>query len=155
MTRKINIKDLPDDYYKILGINSEEKIWKLSYELNRLLNLNLQRIEKKWENPGKEKKSGTDSLFDLQSGHFQKREAEFLYLDEQTFPKYAVVLCAGAGQILPKPARPFRYFLFLRYNTTGFEDQEWATWMETLKASSVVLTICDLSNLQELKNVLS
>ncbi|MCI4667017.1 MAG: hypothetical protein MRZ79_02570 [Bacteroidia bacterium] len=155
MAKKRSLSEIPDDQYKILGINTEEKIWKLSHVLNDVLGLQLQRVEKSAEKAKSPEKNDAFNLFNSSFKDFQNREAEFLYLDEQNIPNYTVILCPGAGRILPKPARPFRYFLFLHYTTTDFEEQEWISWKEKLKASPVVLTIFDLSNLQELKNILS
>ncbi|MEO0896170.1 MAG: hypothetical protein AAFY71_07230 [Bacteroidota bacterium] len=155
MSKKLHIKPSPDDQFKVLGINSEEKIWKLSFALNSALKLNLQRSEKESLDEFEREEKPAQTLFSVEKETLISNESEFLYKDDRSFPKYTVILLASAGRNLPELARPFRYFLFLLYTTREIDVQEWNTIEQSVQAIPSVLTTCDLTHLSELKNILS
>ena len=140
--------EYPDHQDIVLGIATDVRSWKLCYELNQILGIQLR-------NAG-------DSGFFPDTGQEQEaREPELLFdqppvspeqfEDHDSFPHTEFILYSKETQKLPAETRPFRFFLLIRSESGQFSTPEElaARLIESTYIASVV-NFSDNKNLQSL-----
>ena len=150
MPKRVQILGSDDWEMAAVGIASDVKIWKLCYEINRVLGL-LLRAE--GENPSS---SILPSSSNISPNLFQQHPSpEYyelspeLYIDGISESNREYRLRSLKKSQLPKPVKSFAYFLLIKFDTHSPPDMQ--DILFRLKQSEWVVSVIDCSHLQQLK----
>ncbi len=159
--KRIKFSQSLDHQDIVIGIVSDIRSWKLCYQLNQLLHLQLRNVrEADFEGDfGLSSGPLNPSLADDSVGVFQDtlfdHSREFtpeMYEDSESFPSQEYLLYTKDPQNLPPEARPFRFFLLIRSES---EPQLLATKvLESLQQSPAITFAADLSGDKHLQSLL-
>lgn len=132
MAKRKNIKIEPDSTGIVLGIASNERIWKLCWEINQTMQINLSEASRELD-----ASAGTEVYADCDSS--------------ESFD-YFLVENNGRLKGVPKEAKPFRFWIMVR--PKGEREADHSSILQQLKTNPSVSLATDLSNNQELKKAL-
>lgn len=135
----------------MIGIASHERIWKLCFEVNRLLDLNLR--ERESEPPPPEPEPPQASLLPPLKRPHESAPLE-AYEDAETLPQVECLLCTANRRSLPPAARPFPFFLVLHFRENATLPWETSEILARLQTSEAVISAVDLSHIKHIKQVL-
>ena len=152
LAKKLHIDQEFDDQHDLIGIASDERIWKVCYEINNLLKINL--IEKGIQSNAEAGKSMQEEahtgLFSEQSDpRFRFPLAR--YEDLESVPRKEFILATFDRSVLPKEAKAFRYLLLIRYETNAAPPAEEA--IIRLKDSNIIRSAVNLSHVNNIKSL--
>ncbi|MEZ4829524.1 MAG: hypothetical protein R3C61_25055 [Bacteroidia bacterium] len=152
MTKRIDIQNLFDYQYVVIGIASNDHIWKLCYEINRQLGLNL--TERELDEGKTEENASSDTtstgLFDATDLSFGDRPLAY-YEDMISDSRYEYILRKPDPNYLPKEARPFRFFFLVRTHDNPLPES--ADLIGRLSLSASVLSAVDISHIKNIKQL--
>jgi hypothetical protein len=153
LTKRIHIREPFDDQYHVLGIASDAHIWKLCWEINQLLELNLVKKEK--EAPQREELNRAEEVL---ASLFKENElqppsgVQHYYEDLESERNVEYTLFESDRSLSPKEAKPFRYFLMIM--STGEYKPDLAPMILRLNQSEIILSSVDISDIKNIKNIL-
>ncbi|MEZ4777558.1 MAG: hypothetical protein R3D00_30565 [Bacteroidia bacterium] len=153
MTKRIDIQDIFDYQCVVIGLASNERIWKLCYEVNRQLGLNLtekELEEGKTEGEESEENTSANSLFEASDFIPDDRPLAY-YEDLHSDPRFEFILRKPDPNHLPKDARPFRFFFLIRAHDSPLPES--ADLIERLNKSSAILSAVDISHIKNIKQL--
>lgn len=151
MSRKIQLEPTHGYAWRIIGIASDSAIWKLCFELNSALGINLKAIAFDPDSdPGLDTNSLPSLFRDTQiRATLQPVEC---YEDMDSFPRREYVLLQPQKASLPAEVRAFSFFLVVR---TPLEDVSVSdSTLQQLNSLEVVRSAVDLTHQKNLKNAL-
>ncbi|MEL6590923.1 MAG: hypothetical protein AAFQ68_12615 [Bacteroidota bacterium] len=154
MTKRVHIQGAHDYDESIIGIASDEKVWKLCFEINNLLEINL--LEKglsSEDDPRTQEieKAEEDSLFTRKSLSPIKRPLRN-YEDTNSDRGREFALFAIKSADLPATIRAFRYFLLIRAIDPPPPDL--VSIVSKLNSSALIRSAVDLSNVKNIKSLI-
>ena len=117
----------------VLGIASNEKIWKLCWEINQALEISMG--------------TGIDDLTQLKTRD--------VYLDQESDPSFEFSLFDKKlinAKKAPKTIREFRYFFVIR--SFGDREPDVRTYLEALNRIDIVSIAVDLTEVKDIKNII-
>lgn len=153
LTKRIDIQDIFDYQCVVIGLASNERIWKLCYEVNLHLGLNLAEKELEQGKTGGENSPPNtlpQGLFEPLDFTPDDRPLAY-YEDLYTDPRFEFILRKPDPALLPKEARPFRFFFLVRAHDGPLPEP--ADLIERLNKSSVVLSAVDISHIKNIKQL--
>lgn len=154
MTKRVHIQGAHDYDDFIIGIASDEKVWKLCFEINNLLGISLleKDLPDEEDGGGKEIKEGKeDSLFTPKSLSPIKRPLRN-YEDTNSSRGREYALFAIKSADLPATIRAFRYFLLIR--ATDPPPPDLVSTVRKLNSSALIRSAVDLSNVKNIKSLI-
>jgi hypothetical protein len=115
LAKRVHIKGAFDYRYQVIGVASDQRIWKLCFEVNKALNINLVGAEHPhgFQTDSPSDSPPADSLF--QSDAFlPSSRSSIYYEDTESQRGREYTLCEIDAAQLPKALKAFRYFLLIR-----------------------------------------
>ncbi|MDX2247365.1 MAG: hypothetical protein SF052_11335 [Bacteroidia bacterium] len=153
MIKRIEIQDVFDYQCVVIGLASHEHIWKLCYEVNLHLGLNLTEKElEKGKNgaPHIPEKKPDQGLFEDSELTPDDRPLAY-YEDLHSDSRFEFILCKPDPNHLPKDARPFRFFFLVRAHDYPLPGS--AELVERLSQLPTVLSAVDISHIKNIKQL--
>lgn len=117
----------------VLGIASNEKIWKLCWKINQELEINLG--------------TGEDDLTQLKTRD--------VYIDQETEPAFEFSMFDKKlipTRKVPKQIKEFRYFFLIR--PLGEREPDPKVYLEALNRIDIISIAVDLTEMKDIKNIL-
>ena len=108
----MHITNSPDYQWLIIGIASEERIWKVCYAINQQLGLHLKE-----RGTAAPEKPAEAPLFDQGFSYLPPSSAAY-YEDMETFSRQEYVLLPAKRRNLPPEARGFSFLLLIHANAS-------------------------------------
>ncbi len=153
MSKRVKIEYSFDYQYIGIGIACDEHIWKLCFEINQRLGLNL--IEKE-ENSDFPEKSDDENIVEnllFREKDLPKVERPLAYYEDSTsHSRIEYILCKPDTDKIPRDARIFRFFFFLRSLSDSLPPAE--DIIKQLKQITAVISVVDISHVQNIKNLI-
>lgn len=150
LVKRIEITEGLDYQYIAVGIASNERIWKLCYEINQSMGINLSEKEQKPPVSSEKPARTSPSLFD--PGAISKEDRPLDYYEDMTSkPPLEYILRKPDTTQLPKETRPFRFFLLIR-SVSGPVPEAREVIMQ-LSSASAVLSAVDISHIRNIKQL--
>jgi hypothetical protein len=151
--KKLKLEDDSDYQHLIMGIASDEPIFKLCWEINDSLNWSLKKVELDDEHFPDEMDSIAYTIRPLlfNPADFQAITWAY-YEDHETYPRQEIALFEANPQKIPKEIRAFRYILLLRSNNSELQDSVSLT--QALNELSFVISALDITHLKNIKQIL-
>jgi hypothetical protein len=146
LAKRLHITNSPDYQWVIIGIASEERIWKVCYAINQQLGLRLK--ERRTEAP---EKPAEAPLFEQDSAAFPPSAAAY-YEDMETFSRHEYVLLPAKRRNLPPEARGFSFLLLIHADTSELPAP--AAVIEKLLRAEIIRSAVDLSQVNNIKHIL-
>ncbi len=154
LTKRVHIEGADDDDDQLIGIASDERIWKLCFEVNNSLKINLiDRGLPPPLSPDSPPPEGTKltSLFQPGRGGKNTRNLTY-YEDTESFRGREFVLCSLEARQLPKEAKAFRYFLLIR--AVEVPPPETETLLQQLNELPSVRSAVDITHFKNIKSLI-
>lgn len=150
---KLRLEESSDYQHLIIGVASDEPIFKLCWEINEKLIWSLKKAELDISDFSE----GTDSLAQkakplLFDPDKFKVESSDYYEDHDTFPRQEMAVFEVSPQKIPKEIRAFRYILLLR--SVNAQLPESVSLIQTLNELSFVISAIDITHLKNIKQIL-
>ena len=150
--KRIILEESADFQQLVIGIASDEPIFKLCWEINESLLWTLKKVE----NQSSDLLNSADSLaqkvklllFDTEQ--FSKDSP--LYEDNESYPRLEMALFEVVSQKIPKEIRAFRYILLLRSEIENMPEV--LSLLQKLNELSFVISAIDMSNHKNIKQIL-
>lgn len=154
MTKRVHIEGAYDYDEYIIGIASDERVWKLCFELNNILNINMLddrnlTIEDATENDNDPQ--NVDLLFEAKALKPVKQSLQY-YEDTNSIRGREFALFVADNANLPKTIRAFRYFLLIRIIDPPPPDL--TVLVEQLNGSALVRSAVNISNVKNIKSLI-
>ncbi len=149
MAKRIEFSHTTDFQDLVIGIATDVRSWKLCYELNQILGLQLRNTDH--PHP-KEPIPDQDPEYSLLPPDSAGPFVEEFYEDHDSFPSREVVLYSKDPQNIPAEARPFRFFLLIR-SEIGQQTLPGAL-LSALGQSPLITSAVDLSSIKQLQHLL-
>lgn len=118
MAKYVHLEENYSYHFVLIGIASDERIWKVCHEINRLLSINLKNVEQPSlsifpSSPTKaQSEENKPDLFDGNVSNYQKQGS--YYEDFFSESAFSYSFFEPNPTISLKKVRPFRYFLLIR-----------------------------------------
>ena len=154
MAKRIQIQKEDDYHYQIIGIASDERIWKVCYEINNLLKLRLKARPLDYAIPHDD----TDLSENQQILFEQMEESGGLedsryYEDIETNKRVEYALFVQpVRSSLPKETKPFRYFFLIR--SADQSPQDTGQIINALGSSTVIRSAVDITHIKQIKKLI-
>ena len=110
MAKRVKIKGAFEYQYYVIGIASDERIWKLCFEINNSLTINLLQSDREEKKETEETVTNTENPLFGEEDLTQHNRGPAYYEDTQTDPSREYVLTTADRSNLPKSAKAFPYF---------------------------------------------
>jgi hypothetical protein len=155
LVKRIHIDDPLEKHYMLIGIASDERIWKLCWEINQELKINLRKVDPEAflgeKAEGDEAPEAAPRLFEPSQMPPNDTFPEY-YEDAESDSRYEYALFANDRRISPKKVRPFSYFLLIRYgNTTAPHADQ---LLETLRHTPAIRSAADITGVENINDIL-
>ncbi len=153
LAKRIHIQEPFEYHHRVLGIASDAHIWKLCWEINQLLELNLVKKEKETPQPEQIKRAEEVLATLFKESDLQPPGGvQHYYEDLESNPNREYTLFESDRSLSPKEAKPFRYFLLI---LSGEEDKpDLESMITRLNQSEIILSSVDISDIKNIKNIL-
>ncbi|MEM8899080.1 MAG: hypothetical protein AAGC85_13280 [Bacteroidota bacterium] len=149
--KRVQLEESTGPHDLVLGIVSDVPIWKLGWDLNRILEISLKKLDLPQDLPlEKTKASPLLTLFEPEQLETLNQSVA-CYEDSLTHPSQIYLLLENDLRISPKKIRAFRYFFVIRTRT--ITEKETIDWMQLIKESEHVRTVVNLSTEENLNNI--
>lgn len=132
----------------ILGIAADVRSWKLCYELNLILGINLKNTPSEPQVSDVLAPSPLQQQLDLPTPAFTQEYFEDLDSQAQT----EFVLCSKDPKKLPPESRPFRFFLLIRSNSATPPETD--VMIRRLMKVDVIHSVVNFSDHKHLQHLL-
>jgi hypothetical protein len=151
--KKIKLEESFDYQHLIIGIASDEPIFKLCWEINESLIWALKKVELDILNFSEPMDSLAQKIKPLLFDPLNfKTEPPAYYEDHDSFPRQEMALFEASIQKIPKEIRAFRYILLLR--SVNAQLPESVSLIQTLNELSFVISAIDITHLKNIKQIL-
>lgn len=148
LAKRLTFTEESDYQDIVLGIATDVKSWKLSYELNQILEIQLRNTSSQEPSEGKsEQNQGPPDL-----GITPEPFAAERYEDLETIPGIEFVVYSKDPQKLPADSRPFRFFLLIR--SVSAPPPEADELMRRLLKAPVIHSTVNFSDHKHLQHLL-
>ena len=152
MTKRVKIEYSFDCQFTGIGIASDERIWKLCFEINQSLGINL----KKWDSyPDFAEKKPTETTENqlLFEDDFTPQNAspDNYYIDTTSNSRIEYILCRPKRGLVPREVRMFRFFFFARSLKYPLPQADEIAFC--INQISIVLSAIDISHIKNIKNL--
>lgn len=149
MSKRIHIHESEQDDVYVVGISSEEKVWKICWEINQILAIQLRQAE----HPDAEE--GVTNVVDSSSmlpgmDALQIPPSYYEYQTSNEEKEYFLV--GGELTDIPKSVKFFRYFLIIRSVSKEFIDLPEV--LRLLNKSDLIQAAADLTHVKDIKLIL-
>ncbi|MFK7924196.1 MAG: hypothetical protein AB8H47_19715 [Bacteroidia bacterium] len=154
MTKRVHIEGAHDYDEYIIGIASDERVWKLCFELNNILNINMLDERSSTNEDVKENEinpQNKDLLFETKALESVKRPLQY-YEDTNSIRGREFALFVADSTNLPKTVRAFRYFLLLRIIDPPPPDLN--KLIELLNGSALVRSAVNITHVKNIKSLI-
>ncbi len=144
----------PAEYQQlIIGIASDEPIFKLCWEMNESHGWGLKKIDLALDEPAQSTHSLAEKIRPLlfNPDNFQN-DVSVCYEDHDSFPRVDMVLFEAFSQKIPKEIRAFRYILLFRSDEGSLPET--VSLIQKLNALSFVISAIDITHLKNIKQIL-
>jgi hypothetical protein len=149
-----------DYHYSIIGLASDDPIWKLCWQINQNLNLDLKKgdIEKLYGAEDPELASDFTPAIENVKTLFEGYEFETpqkvvdYYEDLESAPRREFALFEHSLRPSPKEAKVFRYFFLIRSPHDPPGDLE--GYLEKLNAIPSILYAVDITGIRNIKQII-
>ncbi|MEO0469357.1 MAG: hypothetical protein AAF206_07050 [Bacteroidota bacterium] len=141
-----------DEQHELIGIASDERIWKVCYEINNILTINL--IE---NNTLSTASTESTDAHETPTGLFSKQSDPVRrlplarYEDHASVARKEFILATFDRSVLPKEAKAFRYLLLIRNETNDAPLADEA--IIRLKDSNIIRSAVNLSHVNNIKSL--
>lgn len=110
MAKRLSFTEDAENQDVVLGIATDVRSWKLCYEINHILEINLKNISLFHPNPDDSTVLSSQERLNLPtSPYLQERFEDLESVDHTEY-----ILYTKDPQKLPKESKPFRFFLLIR-----------------------------------------
>jgi hypothetical protein len=152
LTKRVKIEYSFDYQFIGIGIASNEHIWKLCFEINQTLGINLLN-QKDFTNfiPPKKVDIPDNQLLFQAEKLAQTPSSDNYYIDTTSNSRIEYILCSPERGLIPREARMFRYFFFarsLKYPLPKLDEI-----LLRFNQISIVLSAIDISNIKNIKHL--
>ena len=130
----------------LVGIASDERIWKLCWEINRLLEIEMKAIEK--EILESKTEPFQEWVTEQRLFSFSMEEDNIFYQDDKSRKDQDFLLFSARFTERSKNLRAFRYLFVIRYEGELFIRKE--ELIHIVNSSSIVLSAVDLTDYNDL-----
>lgn len=154
MPKRVYIEAADDFLFHVIGIASDERIWKLCWSINQHLGLNLVRHEPDSETSAAAEQASSPPhapLFPIQKLGSRPWLKEY-YEDIEAEGGLEYALFANEPTISPKIVRAFRYFLLIRSRKESSFDR--TKVVQTLNNVDIILTAVDITEVENINNII-
>lgn len=148
MAKRLTFTEESDYQDIVLGIATDVKSWKLSYELNQILEIQLRNTSS--PPPSQKKSQENEALPDL--GITSEPFAAERFEDLESVPGIEFVVYSKDPQKLPADSRPFRFFLLIR--SVSAPPPEADELMRRLQEAPVIHSTVNFSDHKHLQHLL-
>lgn len=151
--KRVQIYERFDYQGIVIGIASDERIWKVCFEINESLAVNLKENTRNYDILLNEvdTDSPDPSLFHATESPQENRPVLF-YEDVETNEDCAFYLFKPEATGLPKEIRSFRYLLAIQALTPSLPEP--ANILEKLNKLTTVRSAVDISHIKSIKHLL-
>ncbi len=147
MAKLIQINSDSSDNYRLIGIASDERIWKLCHEINMSLGIEMKRVDTSL--PVEKPISVEPNLFQDASEEMPDEHPYYEDIDSEAGFTYS--LFTNKHTISPKKVRAFRYFFLIRdEGNADIRIEEILKMLHTSPSIRTAVDISDATNLNEI-----
>jgi hypothetical protein len=147
MSKKINIKW--DEEFFIAGIISGVRDYKLVFDINNFLQLDLKRIDDVEMFVEEESSTGLFEEANMENIKMPSKHSAFQYYDENSKKEFSIISNLGSKAFLISEQKKFNYFFLLR--AESHRKKEFETLLKSISQLDTISAVVIL----ELKNVQS
>lgn len=153
MAKRVHIKGAFEYENLVIGIASDQRIWKLCFEVNKALSINLvgNRFQAEMIPEEAPAPNAPESLFEDDTFPPPSRSLIY-YEDTESQRGHEYILCEIEPIQLPKAAKAFRYFLLIRAVDTPAPNID--AILLQLHALESVRSAVDITHVKNIKSLL-
>ena len=151
MAKKIQLENWEEsEAILFVGIASDERIWKLCWEINRLLQIDMKAVEKDTF------EAKTEPFKEWAAEHrlfsFSSEEDNIFYQDDKSRKDQDFLLFSARFTERSKGLRAFRYLFVIRYEGELFTSKQ--ELISLVNSSPIILSAVDLTDYNDLNTQL-
>lgn len=154
MSKRFQISQADDYQYFVIGIASDERIWKVCWEINQHLDLQLlfreinpETVKQINENPS----TGIISLFSRTDWQKTDWWREY-YEDTSSHSELEFALFANDLSISPKKVHPFRYFFLIRASGDNWHGLK--SMLSQLNQIRAIRSAVDITGVKNINSII-
>ncbi|MEM6630715.1 MAG: hypothetical protein AAF694_13630 [Bacteroidota bacterium] len=147
MAKRIHLENWEEpEQILLLGIASDERIWKLCWEINQLLEIDMKAVEREVHDTKTE--PFQEWTVDHKLFSFSTEEDNIFYQDDKSRKDQDFLLFSARFTERSKSLRAFRYLFVIRYEGELLIEKE--KLLNIINSSSIILSAVDLTDYNDL-----